>query len=272
MSTHLAIDIGGSRGRVFLGTQDGEKWSTEFLGDFSTQPLKQNGRLCWDVLHIFSSICYYIQKAAKKVLCLDTIAIDTMGVAFALLDSSCRLIELPPYTRTAQSPQLIDEIVHHFTPDGLYQINGLEQQKLNSLYYLHQIAQERPFILKKAAHFLMLPDLLNYWLTGVIESEYTIASTSALWDISKNDWSDQILNYVHLSKDIFPKVVHAPAIVAPLKEELISSASLSRTKVIHVCSHDTASACAYVSTFAKNNVFISAGTYGIIGAVTATPC
>lgn len=271
MTTHLAIDIGGSRGRVTLGYCNDGHWKFHFLGDFSTAPLEADGRLYWNVHKMFSSICKYIHQAASLVDCLDTIAIDTMGVAYALLDAQGNLISLPPYTRTPQNPEMIQTIVQHFSADGPYSITGLEQEKLNTLYYLKNQLQDKHQIQNEIHSFLMLSDLFNYWLTDRIESEYTIAATSNLWDISHNCWSEKIMDYLNLPQEVCPKVIFNPQPVGPLKDIFITRSSLQHTQVVHVNAHDTASACRYIQTMKGNNLFISAGTWGMIGSIEEKP-
>ena len=271
MSTHLAIDIGGSHGRAVLGICSDDKWSFSEIGTFPTSPVEQNGVLFWDVFNMFSGIRSLAEKAANITGKLDTIAIDTMGLAFALLDSDGELVTQPVYTRVPQKEELRKEILSYFGEEGLYSITGLEQEKLNSLYFLGQIKKEQPELLKKTRRFLMLPDLFNYWLTGIMHNEYTIATTSNLWDIRRMCWSEEILQYTGITREAFGNVYCCGQLVGPLRREIAVHPGLKDTLVVHAASHDTASACYSFKNSGKSQAFISAGTWGMTGCILEHP-
>lgn len=271
MSTHLAIDIGGSHGRAVLGSYQEGCWTYTEIGTFSTSPIEQNGVLFWDVFNMFTGIRSLLERAAEITGKLDTIAIDTMGLAFALLDSDGELVTQPVYTRVPQKEGLRQEILSYFGEEGLYSITGLEQEKLNSLYFLAKIKKEQPELLEKTKRFLMLPDLFNYWLTGIMHNEYTIATTSNLWDIRHMCWSDKIIEYTGIRREAFGDVYCCGQIVGPLKREIAAHPGLIGTMVVHAASHDTASACYSFQNGRKPQAFISAGTWGMTGCILDQP-
>lgn len=271
MSTHLAIDIGGSHGRAVLGVYQEGRWTNTEIGTFSTSPIEQNGVLFWDVFKMFSGIRSLIFRAAYMTEHLDTVAIDSMGLAFALLDSKGELVTQPVYTRIPQEESLRKEILSNFGEDKLYSITGLEQEKLNSLYFLADIKRNNPDYLAKTRHFLMLPDLFNYWLTGIIHNEYTIATTSNLWDINQMCWSTEIIEYVGICPEAFGPIYHCGQIVGRLKKDFTDFPALKDTLVVHAASHDTASACYSFQSGGEPQAFISAGTWGMTGCILDQP-
>ncbi|MGN1082440.1 MAG: FGGY family carbohydrate kinase, partial [Candidatus Avispirillum sp.] len=130
--------------------------------------------------------------------------------------------------------------------------------------------KERPKLLADTRHFLMLPDLFNYWLTGIIHNEYTIATTSNLWDIGRMCWAENIIEYTGICPDAFGEVYRCGQAAGPLKREIASLPALKDTLVVHAASHDTASAC-YSFHDEKQRAFISAGTWGMTGCVLDRP-
>lgn len=271
MSTHLAIDIGGSHGRGVLGIYDGTRSRAIDIGSFSTAPAWIHGQLSWDIDRMFSGICQVLKQAAEITARIDTIAIDTMGLSFALLDRSGKLLCPAVYTRTPQDEALKSEILSFFGREHLYSINGLEQQKLNSLYYLAKAKKEQPDLLRQTAHFLMLPDLFNYLLTGVMTNEYTIATTSGLWDISHSCWSPEILDFIGLESHMFSDIINCSEKIGKLRPELSSGKALRDTVVVSAAAHDTASAFFGLSEKNSEQLLISAGTWGMLGCILEKP-
>lgn len=270
MSTHLAIDIGGSHGRAVLGVFEEGAERFADVGQFSTDPVWIGGQLCWDLEGMLDGIRSAMAQAARRTDRVDTLAIDTMGLAFGLLDQSGRLAASPVYTRTAQDEAVKENIIRHFGREKLYAINGLEQQKLNSLYYLAKIKWETPELLARTAHILMLPALINYLLTGVMANEYTAATTSALWDIGNNCWSESILAYLGLSTHVPLPVLDSGVLGRLVCPDALPPA-LRETVVVNIPSHDTAAAFFSLPEEDQDQLLISCGTWGMLGCLLDAP-
>ena len=271
MSASLAIDIGGSHGRAVLSVSDGRSERMTELDSFSTEPVMLGGKLCWNLDAMLKGIRNALEQAAGLVEKLDSVAVDTMGLAFGLLDKDGSLLCPPVYTRTAQDERIKNNIIAAFGRERLYSINGLEQQKLNSLYYLELIRREAPALLKKTAHFIMLPDLINYMLCGVIGSEYTIASSSALWNIGEQKWSEEIIDFLGMTPDAFAPAVNTPRTLARLSPKFASARALRDTLVLSIPAHDTAAAFYSLSGEDMRNFLISCGTWGMSGCILDRP-
>ncbi len=271
MSTHIAIDIGGSHGRGYLGVYENHRLMTTPLGTFSTQPVLKEDFLCWNLESMIQGIQNILKEAVRICPSIDTIAIDTMGVAFTLLDSNGELVCPPVYTRVPQERSITEEIICHFGAENLYAVTGLEQKKLNSLYYLTCLKKSHPEYMAKTAHFLMLPDYLNYLLTGIAKSEYTISTTSDLFDIQNGTWSMALLSYIGLSDKVPEELVQCCSPLGRLRPDFVSSASLARTMVVNAPSHDTASAFFSLPALSSDQLLISSGTWGMIGCLLDKP-
>lgn len=271
MSTHIAIDIGGSHGRGYLGVYGNHRLMTKPLGTFSTRPISADGCLCWNLASMIQGIRDILWEASLLSPSIDTIAIDTMGVAFVLLDKNNGLICPPVYTRVPQKSSVKEEIIRFFGAENLYAVTGLEQKKLNSLYYLACLKKSHPEYLAETAHFLMLPDYLNYLLTGVMKSEYTISTTSNLFDIQRGKWSRELLSYTGLSESAPAEPVQCCSQLGRLRPEFISSLPLARTMVVNAPAHDTAAAFFSLPALRGSQLLISSGTWGMVGCISDQP-
>lgn len=267
----VAFDIGGSHGRCVLGSFDGDKLVMKESGEFRSLLANINGTLYWDVVHQFECVKeLLIGLCEKENLDIDSIGMDSMGCNFALLDQTDSLIGMPYCTRVAQEKSVLDYVYHRIERDKLFSIAGMQPQKLNSLYFLARMRMTDAPQLSIAKKFMMLPDLLNFWLTGTMASEYSISSTSAMLDIKRRDWSKEILRLLDLDKDFCPPIAETCTTLGYLRPEISNNAHLRRTKVVESPMHDTASSllCLGGNT---DRLFISVGTWGIVGAELPEP-
>ena len=263
----LAIDIGASSGRHILGWSEDGKLKTEEIYRFENGIKEDNGNLIWDIEKLTKNVIDGIKKCGEFGKIPKTVAIDTWGVDYVLLDKDLKEI-LPVYSyrdaRTNNMPEAVDEII---PADILYKKTGIQRQNYNTIYQLYhdKIAGK----LEKAEHFLMMPEYLSYKLTGVIKSEYTIASTTSLLNANIREWDMDIIDKLGIKKTIFNPICQPGDVVGEFTKEIKEYVGFN-SKVIFAPSHDTASAVASC-TLNGHGMFISSGTWSLIGAKNNYP-
>lgn len=262
---YIALDIGGSGGRASLGEYDGSTIRVNPLYEFSYNHVEIHGTPYWNALAIIQGVYDSLASASQLIgnnAC--SIGIDTMGVNFGLLDSDDELISNPFYTRIPQDSKVNKYIFEKIDPDSLYSITGLQTSKLNALYYLAKMQMTGAPALEQVRTFLMLPDLLNFWLTGNKAAEYTISSTSYLLNATTQNWSRELLDICSLN-DIFPDIVPAGTVIGSLSHNVKRLTGLSSAAVVATASHDTAAAISVVPNTENLCAYISSGTWGMLG-------
>jgi rhamnulokinase len=270
----LAFDFGASSGRAMLGTFDGEKIKLSEMHRFSNDPVSVNDHLFWDVLRLFFEIKTGILKTVnsghKDIL---SIGIDTWGVDFGLLDKNGDLIGNPYHYRDTRTEGMM-ELAGAIAGDGyIYKETGIQTIWFNTLYQLLAMKESDSLALEMAETFLFMPDLLNYFLTGVKITEYTIASTSQLLNVHTGKWSEGIFEKFGFRKDIFTDIVPAGTVIGNLKEDISKELRVDPIPVVAVASHDTGSAVASVPfDNPQNSVYISSGTWSLMGMELDEPC
>ncbi len=255
MKRYLAIDIGASSGRHILGTVRDGAIALEEIYRFDNGQVRKDGHDCWDVEHLVSSVTAGIDAAVAKGP-VDSIGIDTWGVDFVLLDAAGHLVsDAVAYrdTRTAGADAEIEAQVISFA--DLYARAGIQKTSYNTIYQLWALKKEHPEQLEKAAHFLMMPEYLNYRLTGNIVHEYTDSSTTSLLDAAKKDWDFDLIERLGFPKRIFGKLEMPGATVGTYKG----------VKVVLPALHDTASAYLAVPARDDKAVYLSSGTWSLLG-------
>jgi rhamnulokinase len=231
------------------------------LNRFWNGPVRVNGTLHWDVLHLYRSILEGLQLAGR----LDSIGIDSWAVDYGLLDEAGRLLGNPVHYRDSRTDGVLERVLASVPAAELYAVTGLQQLPFNTIYQL--AAEQLP---ANAATLLMIPDLLAYWLTGEIGVERTNASTTQLYDVSARDWSDELISRVgSLRRRIFPALREPGDVIGNVLPDETGLAP--GTPVIAVGSHDTASAVVAVPAVGERFAYISSGTWSLVGLELDAP-
>lgn len=266
----LAFDFGASTGRAIIGEFDGEKISIHEVHRFNNDPVTINGTVYWDVQRLFFEIKQGILKA-KEDGGFDSIGIDTWGVDFGLLRKDGTLVENPIHYRDKRNDGMVKLSEKYMSNSELYSITGIQFMDFNTVFQLLSLKENRPYILEEADTLLFMPDLFNYMLTGVKSTEYSIATTSQLVDLNTKTWSDEVIERFGFNKDLFTKIVPAGTVVGQLSDEICEELGVPKADVIAVCAHDTQSAVTSSPTDSDDFIFVSSGTWSLIGSEIPTP-
>lgn len=269
----LAFDFGASSGRAMLAKFDGEKMTLEEKHRFSNDPVNINGNLHWDVLRLFHEIKQGILKCANSGdRDIDCIGIDTWAVDYGLLDKDDKLLGNPYHYRDTRTEGMYDEAFKIVPKAEIFKETGIAFNWFNTLYQLLSAKLSDDSALKNAKTLLMMPDLFNFFLTGVKKTEYTNASTTQMYNSEKYEWSYDMLKKFGIPADILTEVIHPGQIVGTVKPELAEELGIAEVPVIAVASHDTGSAVASVPVVDKKDfIYISSGTWSLMGVELDKP-
>jgi rhamnulokinase len=270
--SYLALDLGAESGRAILATLSGHKLELKEAHRFSNSPVQLPTGLYWDTLGLFREMCVGIREAAKQTDTLDGIAVDTWGVDFGLLGTDGCLIDNPRHYRDQRTSGLIREVAAKVPLDEVFRQTGIQFMEINSLYHLYAIHKNSPHLLEQASHLLFMPDLFNYFLTGAMASERTIASTSQFYDPTKKQFATDMLRSLGIHAGFLPRLIDPGMELAPVLPYLMESCGLkTETMVYTTGSHDTASAVAAVPARGDDWCYISSGTWSLMGLELDAP-
>ena len=265
---YLAIDIGASSGRHILGSYENGKLNLKEIYRFSNGAEKVDGKMIWNVNELFKNIVAGLKECKKEGVIPYSVSIDTWGVDYALLDANGDLIgEVYSYRDDRTSKSLI-EVEKIISFEESYKITGIQRAQYNTVYQLY--ADKMSGKLEKAETMLSIPDYLHYLLSGVKKNEYTHASTSGLLDAKTGDWSFELIDKLGFPRKIFGKLYKPGEIVGDLKKEIAEEVGFT-TKVVFPASHDTASAVMAVPAIKGSPLFLSSGTWSLLGAELDAP-
>ncbi|MCC6427690.1 MAG: rhamnulokinase [Phycisphaerales bacterium] len=274
-STHeyLAIDLGASSGRGVLGSFDGERLTLREVHRFLNGPLERPTGLYWDAPRLLEEIKQSLTLCGHAKAALAGIAIDTWGVDYGLLDSRDNLLGLPHHYRDPRTHDMMQEALTHIPREHIYARTGIQFMPLNTLYQLLADLQSHDNPLDRASRLLFMPDILNFWLTGIKRTEQTIASTSQFYDTASNTWATDITDAFGIPSRILPTISAPGTTIGPLTEALARDTGAGPIPVLAVGSHDTASAVAAVPAISASAdwAYISSGTWSLVGRELTAP-
>lgn len=271
-NTYLAADFGGGSGRVIAGYIENGKLQLDEIHRFTNRQIRLGDRLHWDFLSLFEEMKIGFRKAVQKGYRVSGIGIDTWGVDFGLIDKRGNLLGNPVCYRDSRTEGMPDKVFAQIDEKRHYAQIGIQPMSINTIFQLYSMKNADDAQLRVADGLLFMPDLFVYFLTGKAANEYSIASTSELLDARKRDWARPLIEELGLPARLFGEVVAPGSIRGRISREIAAETGLPETtEVITVPSHDTASAVAAIPTKTKQKLFLSSGTWSLLGAVIDEP-
>lgn len=271
-SNYLAFDIGASSGRAILGTKSGKKVSLIEIHRFTNEMCFQNGHYHWDVNQLFDELKKGLKKCIHESGKIPaSIGIDTWGVDFGLLGENGELLKMPFAYRDSITDEAMKEVFEIMEPAELYNLTGIQFMQFNSIFQLFAIKKKYPELIRETKHLLFMPDLLGYMFTGNFWAEQTIASTSQMIDPLEKTWLNKLLGVLGLPREILQEIVAPGTIAGTLKPELQKEIDCPPIPVVASCAHDTAAAIASIPAKGNDWVYISSGTWSLMGMELKTP-
>ena len=264
MKYYLAIDIGASSGRHILGHVENGKIVLEEMYRFDNLQVRRNGHDCWDMENLWNGILGGLKACGAAGKIPATIGIDTWGVDYVLLDRDDNVLGDAVAYRDSRNEGMDVEVSKFISPEELYARTGIQKQPFNTIYQLMAQKLEHPEQVENAERLLMVPEYLNFLLTGVKKSEYTIASTGSLLDAHKKDWDRELIEMLGLPAEIFGELYMPGTPVGELLPGIQEVVGFN-SSVILVAAHDTGSAFLAVPAKDDNAVYLSSGTWSLLG-------
>lgn len=268
---YLALDIGAGSGRAIVGTIENDNLEITEIHRFDNAPVKMGDTLYWDFLSLFSNIKESIRLAIKKGYTLQGIAVDTWGVDFGLIDKSGKLLSNPVCYRDDRTKGMMSKAMESISRNELYSITGIQQMEINSVFQLMSMEKQEDPTLSVGDRLLFVPDLINFFLTGVVYNEYTIASTSQLLNAQTKNWEKNIFDRLSLPSHMMSEIIHPCSVIGNLDRNIVAETGAENANVFAVGSHDTASAIAAIPTEGDNCAFLSSGTWSLLGVLLDKP-
>jgi rhamnulokinase len=262
----LAFDLGAESGRAILVRLQSGILNVNEIYRFPNEPVHARGELHWDALRLWHEIKKTFDSALSVKV--ESVGVDAWGVDFALLGERGKLIENPYHYRDARTNGVMEEVFLRVPREKIYSITGIQFLPFNTLYQLYAAVRATPKLINAAEALLTIPDLLNYWLSGAMVSEYTNATTTQFVDAGTGGWATGLLRELDLPSRLLQPIVKPATVIGKLQNDV--SSAYAGTPVVAPACHDTAAAVAAVSS-TRPSAFLSSGTWSLLGAEIPSP-
>ena len=265
---YLAVDLGAGSGRVIAGILEEGQLRLEEIHRFANDGVFLGDTWYWNTPGLFAEIVAGLKKAgAQYGAAVRSVGVDTWGVDYGLVDARGDLLGLPVQYRDSRTDGVMEQAFAKMPAEALYNATGNQFMFYNTVFQLLAEASRNPGRVAAAEGLLWMPDLISYWLSGVRANESTIASTGQLVDARTGTWAWEVIDALGLPRKWFGTLTPPGTCLGALLPQVAEETGL-RAKVIAVGSHDTASAVAAVPSAAPNSVYLSSGTWSLLGVVT----
>lgn len=265
---NIAVDIGASSGRLMMGQVVDNQLIMEEVHRFSNGFQETEGTLFWDIDYLLEEIIKGLQKVKQLGYDRCTVGIDTWAVDYVLLDKKGKRLQEVVAYRDGRTDHTIEKLTKKIPKEELYQITGIQFLPFNTLFQLYEEDEE---LLKQTDKILMVPDYLNYRLTGKMRMEMTNASTTQLMDARRRRFSGLLLDVLGISEQQFAPLVAPGKTLGSLDQSFFPAYDLPECEVVHVASHDTASAVVGTPGEGDHWAYVSSGTWSLLGIESEEP-
>jgi rhamnulokinase len=264
---YLAVDLGAESGRVISGSLSNNRLHLTEIHRFQNSGVRLGEHLHWDILNLWREIKQGLALAESPV---RSIGVDTWGVDFGLLDAEDILIGNPYHYRDNRTDGMMEAVFEILPREEVYRRTGIQFMQLNSVYQLVAMVRDNPSALSIAERLLNMPDLINFFLTGQKTNEYTISSTTQCYNPGSENWDFDMLSRLGIPTRIFGEIVEPGTVLGNLRTSIAEEIGYS-TSVISGAGHDTACAIAAVPASVDDYIYLSSGTWSLMGVLLCEP-
>ena len=262
----LAFDLGAESGRAILGQLTGGVLALTELYRFANEPVAYAGQLHWDLPRLWHEMLRGLERVEGPAL--DSVGIDTWGCDYALLGERGTLLENPFSYRDTRTDGVMQAVNDRLGARAVYEATGIQFLPFNTLYQLYAACHATPRLIAAANALATIPDLLNFWLSGELRSEYTNATTTAMVDARSRRWATGLVESLNLPARLLQPLIEPGSVLGAVSVQ--ACAAREGTPVIVPACHDTASAVASVEA-GGTSAFLSSGTWSLLGTERPAP-
>lgn len=267
----LAIDLGASSGRAMLGTIESGQLELKEISRFPNPIIEVNGRLYWDLLHLYNQIIEALQEVKSQSLQVTSLGIDTWGVDFVCFGKDGEPLRMPYSYRDPRTFGAPDRFFSKIPKEEVYRKTGIQIMNFNTLFQLDTLLSDNSSIYPAIDKILFMPDALSYLLTGKMVTEYTIASTSQMLNPYTKQFDESFLQILQLDDNHFGMQVLPGYKIGNISPSVQRLTGLQDLSVIAVAGHDTASAVLATPAKDENFAYLSSGTWSLMGIESEQP-
>ena len=262
----VAIDLGAESCRVSLLRWSDNTPVIELVHRFPNHAIERPDGLRWNLQHILAELKQGLAACAEIATeGIRSIAVDGWAVDYVHLDAHNNPVADPFCYRDERTLASEPNLHHRLSPERMREVTGIQLLRINTAYQLFADSDEH-----RALPWLNLPEYILQALGGRPVSELTNASHTQLLDLN-GQWSPEIFAAVNASLTSAPTLVPPGTDLGPLTGPLSALPAFANTRLIAPACHDTASAIAGIPSSLDSTLYISSGTWSLVGTRSRVP-
>ena len=269
---YIAVDLGAGSGRVFVAGMLPSEQLLEEVSRFQYAPVNGNRHLRWNAARIFTDVITGLRKASdwarRHGRRISSMGVDSWGTDYGLIDRDGNLCENPVCYRDKRTQSTMESVFRQVSRDEIFSRTGIQFLVFNTLFQL--CAHMNEGLPENATSLLLIPDLMNFLLTGQVAAEYTNATTTQMMNAQTGSWDNELLASLNLPRRLLANIIPTGTDLGPLKADVAHSVRLNQVRVIATATHDTASAVAG-APLESGFAYISSGTWSLVGVERSHP-
>ena len=269
-NTFLAIDLGATAGRAVLGELNDGILNLREIHHFANEPILAEDQKCWNIEFLFQEIKKSLVIVADQNLPVESIGITARGVDFSLMGDDGIPMQ-PLISGNLNNDGNLEGFAQRITEDKIYGQTGVPFSHVTSLFQLAALKKKDSDMVKKAKHLLFMPDIFNYLLTGIMNTEFSIATTSQLYNPVKRMWDHDIFKALGIQASIMSRIVEPGSVIGSVSNNVSYETGIARIPVVAVASNAAASALAAIPAIGNNWVYICINGMSLVGFEAARP-
>ena len=239
---YLIFDFGASNGRATVASFDGARVEMDVTYRFDNRPVMAAGTLYWDILRLFSELKLGLQASLKKYPDIASMALDTWGCDFGFIDKNGKLLGNPVTYRDKPRHDRSAQLYKTLPRRELFQLSAGSTTEIMGIYQLFSYACDDAPEMREGHRLLMIPDILNYLLTGRPVNEYTDATMALVCNQVEKTWEKRILTRLGIPDTILGEIVMPGDLIGPIQAQVCGELDIRGVPVVAAATHDTASA------------------------------
>ncbi|MFD1449075.1 autoinducer-2 kinase [Oceanobacillus profundus] len=259
----LSIDAGTGSCRAvlfdLLGNQvevSQEEWNHKSLDDYS-------GSQIFDTQNNWKSISYCIRNVVKKAnidpKAIKAVSSTSMREGMVLYNQQGNEIWACPNV-DARADSESRELINKGFAEEIYFESG-DWVSITSPSRLMWIRNHQPQIYNKISKINMLSDWILYRLSGEFVTDYSIASSSGLLNISDRIWSKRILEILELDESVLPNIYDSGSIIGSVHRKASEETGLVEGTPVVVGGADTQLALVGIGQIHSNQFTVIGGSF-----------
>jgi rhamnulokinase len=271
LSSVLAFDLGASSGRAILGRLTERRIEIDEIHRFSNDPVQIGERLHWDILRLYHEMKQGLLKLKLARTEPESLGIDSWAVDFGLIGADGGLLGNPYHYRDRHTDGMMEKLLIDIPAAEMFARTGIQFLPFNSIYQLYALKLADSPLLRQAKHFLMIPDLLRYFLTGELFNEFSNATTTQLFNPNEGKWDSILMQKLDLPSNLFGEVLQPGSAAGRIRASVREELGIGAIPVYAVAEHDTGSAVAGVPALERSFAYLSCGTWSLLGTEVKSP-